>query len=267
MASRKIIISHDIYGSKRSQENLDGDFKELQVKKYNVEEFFELYYQLFYEIEKKGKHSHTTIVNASTEYAGTPPNPKDLEIEDLKQQVQDLQWEIDSIEEEHPFLPNNSTVIQARTEPSLRYYMQSGRRRQIKSDEVFDLLKTRAGYTQDTPNEDFSVLLSMEAIQGILPGPDINSQEDLNIDIAYINRFTPGLNPNDPLDNINIYPQQPDLRVNSSIPETNNYNVMAHIEEPPLTPEGLSIPNISNTNSFNQNAASPLGTYEYNLDS
>ena len=54
MASRKIIISHDIYGSKRSQENLDGDFKELQVKKYNVEEFFELYYQLFYEIEKKG---------------------------------------------------------------------------------------------------------------------------------------------------------------------------------------------------------------------
>ena len=42
---------------------------------------------------------------------------------------------------------------------------------------------------------------------------------------------------------------------------------MAHIEEPPLTPEGLSIPDISNTNSFNQNAASPLGTYEYNLDS
>ena len=266
MALRNIDIKQTVYGSRRSKESVDRNFKQLKLKKYTVEEFFELYFQLFYEIEKKGVQSHTTIVNASTEYAGTPPNPKDLEIADLKDQIKDIQWEIDSIEEEHPFIKNN-TVIQARSEPSLRYYMQSGRRRQIKTDEVFDLLKTRAGYTKDTPNENFSVLLNVDAISGMLPGPDINSQTDLNLDIAYINRFTPGLNPNDPLANINIQPEQPNLQINPALPETNNYNIMANIEEPPIPPEGHELNPIMNTNSFNQNATNTLGTYQYDLDS
>ena len=251
--------------ARQTEDALDRGFKQFTVKKYTVEEFFDLYQQLFYEVEKKGRFSHTTIVAKSTEYAGTPPNPKDLEILDLKDQIKEIKWEIDSIEEEHPFLPNNTTVLQSRNEPTLRYLMQSGRRRQIKSDEVYNLLKIRAGYSEDTPNEDFSVLLNAAAIQGILPGPDISSQEDLNLDIAYINRFTPGLNPDDPLSNINIQIQQPDLRNNPSLPETNNYNVMANIDEPPPTPEGLKLNAIMNTNSFNQHNASPLGTYQYNL--
>ena len=254
----KINLEKQIFGSKKTEEALNRGFSHFAIKKYTVDEFFELYFQLFYEIEKKGRFSHTTIVDASTEYAG---------IEDLRQQIQEIKWEIDSIEEEHTFLPNNTTVIQSRNEPSIRYLMQSGRRRQIKTDEVFDLLKTRAGFSKDTPNEDFCVLLNADAIAGIAQGPDINNQTELNIDIARINRFTPGLNMNDPLDNINIQLQQPDLRSNSAIPETNTYNAMANIEEPPVTPEGLDLQPIMNTNSFNQNNASPLGTYQYNLSS
>ena len=158
------------------------------------------------------------------------------------------------------------TTIQSRQEPSLRYYIQSGRRRQIKSDEVFDLLKTRAGYSKDTPNENFSVLLNADAIAGITPGPDINSQDDLSLDIAYINRFNAGLDKKDPLNNINIKIPKPDLRVNPSLPEMDNHNPMANIEEPPATPEALNLSPIMNTNSFNQSNV-PLSTYRYNSNS
>jgi len=269
---RKIKIDQKIYESRKTLDFLDEEFTEFIIKKYTVEEFFDLYLQSFYEIEKTGRLSHNTIVAKSTEYAGTPPNPKDQEIIDLKEQIKDVQWEIDSIEEEHAFLPNNMTTIQSRMEPSLRFYMQSGRRRQIKSDKVFDLLKIRAGYSKDTPNEDFAVLLNADAIAGITPGPDINSQEDLNIEVAYINRFTPGentnfnLSTNMILDEINIMLEKPDLRVNPSLPEMKNYNPMANIEEPPPPPKALELNPIMNTNDFNKSNV-PLNSYRYKSNS
>ena len=122
----KIKLNKEIYGSKGTIDSLDTDFKELKIKKYTVGEFFDLYRDLFFEIEKEGRLSHTTIIAKSTEYAGTPPNPKDQTILDLQESIKQLQWDIDSIEEKHPFLLNNETVIQSRNEPSLRYYIQSG---------------------------------------------------------------------------------------------------------------------------------------------
>ncbi len=261
---RKIKINKQVYEAQKTSDSVNDSFVEFAPKKYTVDEFFDLYQQLFYEIEKKGRFSHDTIVKKSTEYAGTPPNPKDQEIIDLREQVTDVQFEIDSIEEEHPFLPNDLTVIQSRNEPSLRYFMQSGRRRQIKNDAVFDLLKTRTGYPQDTPNENFCVLLNADAIAGIAPGPDINSQEDLHIDIAAINTFTPGKDASDPISNLNIQFEKPDLRVNPALPELDSsYNPMANIEEPPTPPEKLELNPIMNTNSFNQSNV-PLSTYRYN---
>ena len=263
---RKIKIDRKIYESRKTKEKVNDKFTEFLLKKYTIDEFFDLYQQLFYEIEKKGRLSHTTIVAKSTEYAGTPPNPKDQEILDLREQVKNLQFEIDSIPEEHPYLPNDMTVIQSRSEPSLRYLMQSGRRRQIKSDVVFDLLKSRAGYSKSTPNEDFSVLLNADAISGILPGPDINTQEEINIEIASVNRFNPGVDPNDPLSDIKIKFEKPDLRINPALPEMNNYNPMANIEEPTPTPEQLKLKPIMNTNFFNQSNV-PLSTYRYKANS
>ena len=247
-----IKLNKHIYGTKGTQDKIDDEFKEFIVKTHTVEEFFDLYQQLFYDINKIGRLSHTTIVAKSTEYAGTPPNPKDQTILELKERRKEIQWAIDSIEETHPFLPNNRTVIQARNEPSLKYYMQSGRRRQIKNDTVFNLLKTRAGYSEDTPNEDFAVLLNSDAIAGIMPGPDINSETDLNLDTANINRFTPGVNMNDSLSNINVQKPNPDLRNNTSIPEINNYNPMANIEEIPPTPKELELLSLMNTDDYNR---------------
>ena len=142
----KIKLNKKVYGVNGTNDYLDEEFKELKIKKYTIEEFFELYLDLFFDIKKEGRLSHTTIIAKSTNYAGTPPNPKDKTIIELKERKQQLQWDIDSIEEEHPFLPNNSIVVQSRNEPSLKYHIQSGRRRQIKDEKVFNYLKIRGGF-------------------------------------------------------------------------------------------------------------------------
>ena len=80
---RKIKIDRKIYESLKTKEKINNEFTEFILKKYTIDEFFDLYQQLFYEIEKTGRLSHTTIVAKSTEYAGTPPNPKDQEILDF----------------------------------------------------------------------------------------------------------------------------------------------------------------------------------------
>lgn len=267
---RKVKINQKIYESNKTRDVLEGEFTEFIIKKYNIDEFFDLYQQLFYEIPKQGINSHNTILAKSTEYAGTPPNPKDQEILDLEAQIREVQFEIDSIEDVHPFIPNDTSVIQARNEPSLRYLIQSGKKRQIKSDEVFDLLKTRTGYAKDIPNEDFCILLNSDAIAGITPGPDINSQEDLNVDIAFVNTTTPGTDSryakrgiNQILDEIKIMVMNPDLRVNPTLPEGPDYDPMANIEEPPPTSKALELNPIMNTNDFNKSNAS-FNTYRSN---
>ena len=60
--------------------------------------------------------------------------------------------------------------------------------------------------------------------------------------------------------------KKPDLRKNPSIPEINNYNPMANIEEPPLPPDALNLSPIMNTNAFNQ-SSTPLNNYRYNSNS
>ena len=247
-----IKLNKQIYGAKGTKDQISEEFKKFTVKKYTIEEFFDLYQNLFYDIDKIGRLSHSTIVAKSTEYAGTPPNPKDQTILDLRERIQEIQWAIDSIEEEHPFLPNHQTVVQSRMDPTLRYYIQSGRRRKINKDEAFDSLKSRAGYSKDKPNEEFSVLLNADAIAGITPGPDINSETDLKLDTAYVNRFTPGVDNFNKLNNLALSAPKPDLRNLTPIPDINRYNPMVNIEEPPPSPEELELSPIMNTNNFNE---------------
>tara|TARA_R110001592_G_scaffold196025_4_gene443740 strand:+ start:1908 stop:2732 length:825 start_codon:yes stop_codon:yes gene_type:complete len=251
---REIKLEKKIFGTRESRDYLDEEFTELKIKNYTPSEFFELYDDLFYDIEKEGKFSHSTIVYKSTEYVGTPPNLKDQEILDFKEQVIDVQFEIDSIEEEHPFLPNLS-VLQVRNEPSLKYYMQSGRRRQIKSDNILKSIKEQTRTPDGTPDEVFCILLNADAILGILPGPDIEVESDLTTDIAMINRYNQGGSLNDPLADINVAISKPDLKNTTIVPETGMYNPMANIEEPPLPPGGLTFTS-NNTDSFNNNQLS-----------
>ena len=184
---QNIKLTKKIYPSTRIYDILDEEFSEFIIEPLNIDEFFENYNNIFYDIPKTGRLSHRKIIEKSIKQAGVPYNPKLEDKQELLDQINDLQEDLDSIEEEHPFFKNGS-VIQARNNEQLNYYMQSGRRRQINSDGAFKLIKKRAG-KREIPNTDFTTPLDMQAIAGILVGPPINNEEDLNIDILSINRF------------------------------------------------------------------------------
>ena len=244
--TQEISLSKTVYGTKGTRDFLDEEFTEFKIKKYTTEEFLTEYHNLFYDIPKNGRLSHSTIVTKSTEYAGIPINPKDQQIADLKEEATAIQEDIDSIEREHPLI-NNRSVLQVINDSSIKYYIQSGKRRKINEPSVLNIIKTQAGFPTNTPNEDFCILLSAEAIYNIESGPDINNEEDINLDILFINRFTPGVDYVDPLSGISSLPLNPDLTEDPFIPETSDYNPLMNIDQPEPTPEELyNMPNITN---------------------
>ena len=176
------------YNAIEVREGLDHEFVEFKPKTYTVKELFDIYNRLFFRISKQGVLSHSTIVEKSSKYSGTPVNSRDDDIRGLIEQIERVKEEIDSIEREHDFFPNRS-VIQNRNNPELTYYMQSGKRRRIKKEEIITLIKGRTGFKKSFPTSDFVIKLNQEAIDSIVPGPDINEENDLNISTMEINRF------------------------------------------------------------------------------
>jgi len=70
---------------------------------FTIEDFFQLYEQLFYQIPKEGDtNSHTYILQKEAEYLGVKINQDDIqalleEITNLRQQVLDTQTALDEI--------------------------------------------------------------------------------------------------------------------------------------------------------------------------
>lgn len=185
---KEILLNKKVFGFKDTKRSLNRDIVEFLPKTSSVEELFDIYNALFYEISSLGKKSHTSIVKKSSKYAGIPLDPQLLEIEDLEEQIQILKDDIDSIEDEHPIIPNRS-VIQNRANNELNYYIQSGRKRQIFDDRTLRLIKKQSGLHKDAPDSDFVIKLDSSAIGGIISGPPINTINDLNIDVLEINRY------------------------------------------------------------------------------
>ena len=72
-----IIFNKTIYSRNLFEKNLDIDFSELTTRQSNVniEEFFNLYNEIFFDIPKEGENSHTTIVQTSLEFLDDYKNP------------------------------------------------------------------------------------------------------------------------------------------------------------------------------------------------
>ena len=184
----KLELNKTIYGITKAHNSLDEEFTEFIPKSYVTDDLFNMYDSLFYDIIKEGKkHSHFNIIQESIKYAGNPINPKDLDIEELSNQIQQIEDDIWSIENNHPFFPNGSILRSTNGEND--YYMQSGRRRKLNDRGAFKLIKRRAG-KKDIPDEDFVIFpISPTCIAGILVGPPINKVEDLGVSLMELNRF------------------------------------------------------------------------------
>ena len=103
---------------------------------------------------------------------------------ELEAQIQQIEDDIWSIEDEHPFFKNGS-VLKANDK---NFYMHSGRRRELNSKSALKLIKRRSG-KKSIPDEEFVTPVSQTCIAGILVGPSVDSVEDLNVDIMTLNRF------------------------------------------------------------------------------
>tara|TARA_R100000805_G_C3601787_1_gene102427 strand:+ start:564 stop:1175 length:612 start_codon:yes stop_codon:yes gene_type:complete len=188
MAKEQIFLNKKVYGIQSIKDSIDREFVEFSLKNFEINELFNIYNALFYDISLRGTKSHSSIVKESTKYAGYPRNPLLDEIENLEEQIVDIKEEIDSIEDEHPFIKNHS-VIRNRNDEQLNYYIQSGRKRQINNDDAFKAIKTQTGKIK-LPDSEFVILLNSQAIGGIVSGPPINTVEDISIDVLEINRFS-----------------------------------------------------------------------------
>ena len=178
-------LTKTIYGTSKAHEALDEEFVEFAPKKPTINDLFDMYNSLFYDIIKEGKkHSHFNIIQESIRYAGYPINPKEADAEELRAQIQQIEDDIWSIENEHPFF-KNGTVLENNGN---QYYMHSGRKREINSNSALELIKRRAG-KKGVPTVEFVIPVSQTCIAGILVGPSVDSVEDLNVDIMTLNRF------------------------------------------------------------------------------
>ena len=131
-------LTKTIYGSTKAHEALDEEFVEFAPKKYTINDLFDMYNLLFYDIIKEGKkHSHFNIIQESIRYAGYPINPKEADAEELRAQIQQIEDDIWSIENEHPFF-KNGTVLENNGN---QYYMHSGRKREVNNRNALELIK------------------------------------------------------------------------------------------------------------------------------
>jgi len=103
-------INKSVYGNYAVNNNLDSDFTEFNNTDLNkdIVTFFNLYEELFYEIPTKGGlNTHETLVLRSRDYLRGFVDPKDIEIENLNDQIEELQDRILQLESKPPIELND----------------------------------------------------------------------------------------------------------------------------------------------------------------
>lgn len=160
-----ILIKKDIYDSGKFKEVINTDFSELYTagESFSIEDFFNLYNELFLSIPTEGELSHSTLIQKSEQLITPGKSAKDLEIDNLQSTIEDLQKQLleaseestnQSVIKEHPRFPNGSVI--RRTESSLApwpwaFLMDQGYKRPIwiSDNEFYGSFIKLQGYSGD----------------------------------------------------------------------------------------------------------------------
>ena len=126
------------------------------------------------------KNTHKELIEKSKEYVGTPIDPIDEEIQQLIKQLEGINNEIENIPKTHPFF-NEGDIIELDEPPHHKYYIQGGLTRPIWSSEVFNSLKSVAGFSKSDPSTSITIRVDIEGIEsiGVSPLGPIYSMKDL----------------------------------------------------------------------------------------
>jgi len=122
------------YGASSVSELLDRSFNEITKTRDNIspENFFNLYNQLFYDIPKDGKQSHTFLIEESTDYIGGYEDLKGEKVNSLIDRVIELEQQSIESEQEHPLF-RNGTALRLRGWSSHIVVMQEGKARRVSN--------------------------------------------------------------------------------------------------------------------------------------
>ena len=189
MAQENIKTSKVTYGAQSANEFIDKSFSELFKTKdpINLNRFFSMYDNLFYNIPQTGDQSHTTLINKSQDYVNGYQNPLQVEVDTLREEVIRLTEQLNETENENPFYSNGTILAPMDTDGTPHghdiHYMENGLARKLVgmyNGDVFLALKASLGFPVSTSYDDIVLAVPKTIIDGL----DKGSKLDIE-DIAY----------------------------------------------------------------------------------
>lgn len=180
MAQENIKLTKTIYSTKSTDGLVDRSFSEVFKTKdpVNLDRFFSMYGELFYDIPKTGNKSHRSIIKQSQEYIGNYIDGRDETINTLTERIIELEEKLNAPKEEHPFYTNGTLIAtdnnnNGTIDGGVVYYMDRGKRRYIKDKvdgDVFKALKSALGFPNDAEPYDIVKIIPQIVFENIEKG-------------------------------------------------------------------------------------------------
>ena len=97
-----ITFTRTIYSKGDFNKKVDTSFNELNTTNLPIEidQFFDYYNEIFFDIPKEGENSHSTIIETSLDYVESYNNPLQPVVDNLNTQISELESEIRRLENE-----------------------------------------------------------------------------------------------------------------------------------------------------------------------
>ena len=149
-----------------------------QKNSSQLNQFFSLYNELFYDIPKAGEKSHTSVIKQSTDYIKNYIDPRDEQITTLTERIIELENELATPTDEHPFYSNGTIISTDNDEEGVpdwgnMHYMDKGKKRKIeggRKGDVFKALIASLGFKADTSSNNIAKVVPQVVLDGIDKG-------------------------------------------------------------------------------------------------
>jgi len=193
MAQENIKLSKTIYSIKSTDGIIDRSFSEFFKTKdpVNLDRFFDMYSELFYDIPKRGDKSHKSIIKQSQEYINDYFDERDETIDTLTERIIELEEELTltDIVNEHPFYSNGTLIAtddngNQNPDDDNVFYMDRGVRRKVaggSNGDVFQGLKGALGFGNDAGDSQMVSIVPRVIFDGITEGPHLEVNDLIGI--------------------------------------------------------------------------------------
>tara|TARA_R100001126_G_C4861085_1_gene167430 strand:+ start:464 stop:1282 length:819 start_codon:yes stop_codon:yes gene_type:complete len=177
MAQENIKLTKKIYKADEGSDSLNNSFSELfqsSTRQEDINQFFKLYEDIFYNMPKEGGQSHSTLIIESSNYVENFLDPKDEQIDRLLDRLLEAEEQLIEITEaEHPIFRNGTFI---RTPNRTIYFIQQGRARQISNMQLYTTIATAQGLNvEDEPFTEVAATTPSEIGYGLA----IQSESDI----------------------------------------------------------------------------------------